>query len=182
MTGDHRIAGGAASLDLAGPHWRFALAVYGRPGVAEACLLLQDSCGVDVNVLLVALFSARAGRPLSPSGIAAADAAIARWREEVVRPLRVVRRAMKSEAAVFGGDGEMVRNRVKAAELAAEQLEQAVLAGAVAAMAPGEGPADSAAVIRAVVAFYSAGADDPAAAALEQAVARIAEAADAVPA
>ena len=35
-----------AALD--GPHWTFALRLYGQTGAAEACVLLQDRLGVDV--------------------------------------------------------------------------------------------------------------------------------------
>ena len=34
------------------PFWDFSLAVYGRPGVAPACLALQQRHGADVNLLL----------------------------------------------------------------------------------------------------------------------------------
>jgi uncharacterized protein (TIGR02444 family) len=42
--------------EMDGPHWRFSLAVYGRAGVPPACLKLQDNLGLDVNMLLLALF------------------------------------------------------------------------------------------------------------------------------
>ncbi|MCG8546534.1 MAG: TIGR02444 family protein, partial [Alphaproteobacteria bacterium] len=31
--------------------WNFSLRAYARPGVADACIRLQDRYGVDVNVL-----------------------------------------------------------------------------------------------------------------------------------
>ena len=34
------------------PFWRFSLTYYGQPGVSDACIALQDGCGVDVNLLL----------------------------------------------------------------------------------------------------------------------------------
>jgi len=40
------------SLGSGNPFWDFSLAVYRRPGVAAACLRLQDEAGVDVNLLL----------------------------------------------------------------------------------------------------------------------------------
>ena len=33
------------------PFWRFSVKFYGEPGVAQACIDLQDQVGVDVNVL-----------------------------------------------------------------------------------------------------------------------------------
>ncbi|MFB3151067.1 MAG: TIGR02444 family protein, partial [Alphaproteobacteria bacterium] len=44
------------------PCWDFALVVYRRDGVAEACLALQESQGVDVNVLLFCCWLGESGR------------------------------------------------------------------------------------------------------------------------
>ena len=44
--------------ELEAESWAFALALYARPGVAEACLTLQNEAGVDVMLLLVAIFAA----------------------------------------------------------------------------------------------------------------------------
>ena len=35
--------------------WDFSVGTYRRPGVADACLSLQDRYGLDVNVLLLLL-------------------------------------------------------------------------------------------------------------------------------
>jgi uncharacterized protein (TIGR02444 family) len=114
-----------------GPHWPWVLALYARPGVGPACLRLQDHCGLDVNLLLVMLHAVVAEcRYPPPGGLAAADAAVAPLRAEVVQPLRAVRRHLK--LSNYGPMNETVRNRVKACELAAEQMEQAVLAGLMA--------------------------------------------------
>ena len=44
--------------DLEAECWTFALAIYAKPGVAEACLALQDEAGVDVMMLLTTTFAA----------------------------------------------------------------------------------------------------------------------------
>ena len=68
------------------------LATYARPGVAQACLLLQDRLGVDVLVLLhLAYVCSQHQRPLKDGQIAAADAVVRDWRDRVVRPLRAAR-------------------------------------------------------------------------------------------
>lgn len=41
-------------LEPENPFWRFSCAVYAAPGVAQACLELQDTHGADVNLLLLA--------------------------------------------------------------------------------------------------------------------------------
>lgn len=104
----------------ANPFWDFSLEVYARPGVAEACLDLQDRRGVDVNLLLFALWSgAVCGVRLTPDVLASLNAAVAGWRAEVVEPLRQARRRAKAEPG-----GEVVYAQIKAAELAAERLVQ----------------------------------------------------------
>ena len=123
-------ANGGMMDGMTGPHWQFALAVYGKPGVPAACLLLQDRCGVDVNVLLVGLYAAAVGIGPDRNGIAALDDGIRAIRETAVLPLRQVRRGMKGRD--FGPATEMVRQQVQKAELMAEQLEQAALAALLA--------------------------------------------------
>ncbi|PWC47118.1 TIGR02444 family protein [Azospirillum sp. TSA6c] len=102
----------------ANPFWDFSLAVYGRPGVPACCLSLQDRRGVDVNVLLFAAWAGlECGIRLSADELARIDGAVAGWREEVVRPLRALRRRVKTEDDAF-------YRRMKAAELEAERVQQ----------------------------------------------------------
>jgi len=102
----------------ANPFWDFSLAVYGRPGVPACCLSLQDRCGVDVNILLFAAWAGlECGIRLSAGELARIDGAVAGWRDEMVRPLRALRRRAKTE------DDALYR-RMKAAELEAERVQQ----------------------------------------------------------
>ena len=78
------------------PLWTFACDLYGRPSVAQACLLLQDEAGADVPVLLYLIWCARTGRPVDAAEVVRAEACITSWRGEVIEPLRAVRRAMRS--------------------------------------------------------------------------------------
>jgi uncharacterized protein (TIGR02444 family) len=113
----------AGTLDNA--FWKFSLAVYAAPGVADECLAVQESHGVDVNVLLFCAWLAAACKvALTPGDIEGIVAAVRSWHEEAVKPLRGVRRYMKD---VPGGDVAVLRTRVKGAELEAEQIEQAML-------------------------------------------------------
>ena len=80
-------------LDAEGPQWSFAVELYARPAVSEACLALQDRLGGDVCLLLFALFIAREHQiGLADGDLASLDAAVADWRREVIEPLRSVRR------------------------------------------------------------------------------------------
>lgn len=112
------------------PQWNYALQMYGRPGVAEACLQLQARCNVDVVVMLHAMYAFGVlGIRLDATTIAAADARVCAWREQVIRPLRVLRTSLKA-----GFDGlpssavETARQRIKAAELDAEAAAFSALA------------------------------------------------------
>jgi uncharacterized protein (TIGR02444 family) len=115
---------------LDGPHWRFALRLYGLPGVAEACLKLQDRLGVDVNILLLSAYAAVAhGICLDTDDLRDMDAVVAPWRAGVVAELRAVRRRLKVEPAPAAPEAAAaLRQQVKSAELLAEQIEQAALA------------------------------------------------------
>jgi uncharacterized protein (TIGR02444 family) len=111
--------------------WRFSLRFYALPGVAPACLKLQDEGGADVNLLLFLLFLADQRRLVTFEDIGLLDAAIAPWREEAVKPLRRLRRRLKEDiGAIPASTSETFRNRIKAVELEAERLQQAALEGA----------------------------------------------------
>ncbi|MDO9434395.1 TIGR02444 family protein [Hydrogenophaga sp.] len=105
------------------PVWRFAIGLYALPGVAEACLALQDGAHVDVCVLLYALYADAQGRSLDAAELKQADAAARPWREQVVHPLRAMRRQLKPGFGQLSADDTApVRAQVQAAELAAEKL------------------------------------------------------------
>ena len=82
--------------DAPSAFWDFSLRFYARPGVAAACLDLQDEAGADVNVVLYLLFLASQGRQLAQTEVAEIDNLVAVWREQVVRPLRSARRHLKN--------------------------------------------------------------------------------------
>jgi uncharacterized protein (TIGR02444 family) len=110
------------------PCWTFALELYAKPGVSAACLLLQDRLGVDVSFLLTMEFYAeRRGVDLSTESIASLDRYISAWRNEVITPLRSIRRRMKNAELLLHPTNEFYR-RIKADELQAEQIEISALA------------------------------------------------------
>lgn len=114
--------------------WRFSLALYGRPGVAEALIALQDRTGSDVNLVLYGLWlGARNGRAMSAEELAAAKAAVAPIAGAVVTPLRRLRRQLRGEAAA---DLQHLRRRIAALEVAAECEAQYRLAAVVADARP----------------------------------------------
>jgi len=112
--------------DAAAAFWRFSLAIYARPGVAPACLVLQDEHGRDVNLMLFCCWLGVSGRGrLDRAGLEAADRSVTPWRRDVVEPLRAARRAIKA-AGLPDGDG--IYAKAKAVELEAERQLQRQLA------------------------------------------------------
>ena len=115
--------------DLEADSWAFALRIYARPGVADACLKLQNEAGVDVMMFLMVAFAAAKHRILlTPSEIQELDEACRPWREQIVQPLRAIRSGLKSgPLPAPNGETEQFRSRVKAIELAAERLQNQLL-------------------------------------------------------
>ena len=106
--------------------WRFSLAFYALPRVAPALLALQDRDGLDVNLMLFALWLGISGRhPLDSGALAAAERAIGTIRAEVVEPLRLLRRNLKHQA---DEDIQRFRESIKVLELEGEKLVQTRLA------------------------------------------------------
>ncbi|WP_116367662.1 TIGR02444 family protein [Parahaliea mediterranea] len=104
------------------PFWNYSLAHYSKPGVAPLCLAAQDELGADVNLLLLAAWLASAGRTLDAVQLASLLAATAEWREQVIAPLRALRRQWKGLAQAAA-----LREQLKALELQAERELQACL-------------------------------------------------------
>ncbi len=127
------------------PVWDFSLSLYDRPGVAGACLALQDRHGLDVNLLLLCSWAGAQGRLLGAAEMARLRAAAAAWQQQVIRPLRGVRRWLKTQAEIPSGLAEPLRAAVKELELEAERIEQQrlyeALGGAAGDAASGGAPA-----------------------------------------
>jgi len=166
-------------LPLAGPHWAFALALYGQSGVAEACLSLQDRQGVDVSFLIAMLYAAAVGRRrVDAAAVALAEARVAPWRAGVVQPLRTLRRDMKQLSEIDRAEVAALRESVKGVELKSEQIELALLAGAIDGFAPADASAPRLLRVGAMVVSHFAGGPPDADAA--RSIALISEAAAAV--
>ena len=110
------------------PFWRFSVKFYAAPGVAAACIELQDRAKVDVNILFFLLWSAAQGRAFGEADVAEVERLIGAWRDMAVVPIREVRRALKSPPPAMAADAaEGFRTRIKAVELEAERLQQEAL-------------------------------------------------------
>ncbi|WP_083918478.1 TIGR02444 family protein [Woodsholea maritima] len=103
--------------------WDYALALYGREGVAEAALALQDAHGLDVNCLIWLVWCVDQGRD-PRSKLDQVDDVSRFWQGEIVEPLRAVRRRLKVLVAPFAGeDSQALRQNISEIELQAEQIE-----------------------------------------------------------
>ncbi|EAQ97134.1 TIGR02444 family protein [Congregibacter litoralis] len=103
--------------------WRFAVGVYGNPGVAEACLSAQQRWGIDVNLLLYACWCVRRGGCLTPDDLRRAEERCRSWREGVVLPLRGQREQWR-DASECRADYEAIKDL----ELQAERRQLEFLA------------------------------------------------------
>jgi uncharacterized protein (TIGR02444 family) len=117
------------STDVCPLAWSYVETAYAREGVAEACLELQDRAGVDVIVLLHALRLYDVyGLAMDLRSFNEANALVAEWRNEVIIPLREMRRRLKPglsnvPAELLGA----IRTAIKAAEHDAEFTELCML-------------------------------------------------------
>ena len=124
--------------------WDWAVTAYAAPGVAEACLELQDSHGQNTCFLLWAAWSGAADSDL----LARAAETAKGWETAVLVPMRAARRALKAPAPlVTDAAREALREEVKAAELAAER----VLLDALGQLAPARRNADALQALRTAV-------------------------------
>ena len=160
---------GSAVLQLENPFWTFSLDVYARPGVAEECLALQAGYGIDVNALLFCAWAGAMRRALlSERQAAGIVARVEAWQQRTVQPLRTIRQALKEMVAI-GEPVAALRKDVAAAELKAEQIEQAILFASAAALLDGARAAPAEEAVPANLACFlhhAAAADRLAAAAL----------------
>jgi uncharacterized protein (TIGR02444 family) len=135
--------------------WRFSLAFYERPGIADALIALQDCGGFDVNLILFALWLGISGRgPLNGDVLAAAERVAGTLRSEIIEPLRGLRRNLRHHP---DGDVQRLRKGVKALETAGERLVQARLARLAESGYARTDPGDRRAASHANLALYLGG-------------------------
>lgn len=143
--------------------WDFAVQLYGRPGVQDACLDLQDRLGLDVDLLLFAVWSAAAGPgQLDAESFKDCIALTAPWREDMLVPLRALRRAGKDGfTAVPPESSQAIAKQLQAVELAAERVQLAMLEHWATARGGRSAPADPAAAAASNVVAYLAASGVP---------------------
>jgi uncharacterized protein (TIGR02444 family) len=104
----------------------FSRNFYERPQVATALIALQDKAGLDVNLVLFAIWLGLSGRGrLTDQKLDAAERAVVSMRVEVIEPLRALRRRLKT---IADADIQRLRERIQAVEIEAEEAAQSRLA------------------------------------------------------
>jgi uncharacterized protein (TIGR02444 family) len=126
--------------DAAAGFWEFSLDFYARPGVSVALIELQDRAGLDVNLILFALWHGMSGRGrLDDERLAVADRAARAIQTEIIVPLRALRRRFRTDP---DADVQRLREAIKALELDAEKIVQARLAGCAGGVATDVDPVE----------------------------------------
>ncbi len=102
----------------------YAVAIYHYEGVSSACLHLQESAQVDVNLLLFIAWTTSIGHSVSLSDIQAARALVGPWHSEIVKPLRAVRQRLKhGPSPAPSEETNVLRQKLQSLEIAMELIE-----------------------------------------------------------
>ncbi len=111
------------------PFWDFSLKVYTSDGVAEACLELQNTHQLDVNILLFCLWYGASGRgKLNDKEIKKIICHVDIWHRDVVKELRKLRVLLKG--GMKNAPAELtisLRRSLQKIEIDAEHIEQLML-------------------------------------------------------
>jgi len=119
------------------PFWNFSVTYYERDGVSRSLLNLQDRYDLDVNLILLAIWAGtELAFHLKKEDFQALDAMTSNWRDNIVKPLRAVRRELKTRTIGKTLGEDRLRAAVAAAELDSERLAQITLAKKLSELAP----------------------------------------------
>lgn len=144
-------------LPQSSPFWTFSLGYYRGAGVSEACLELQDNCGVDVNVVLFLLWMASQQRQVGADEVKRLADKVRPWQVDVIGPIRTLRRRLKSDAPLLDkGSAELFRTRIKAVELESERLQQEAMYALANGIAAQAAPSANAAARASIAAYQQA--------------------------
>ena len=107
--------------------WDFSVKIYQYPEAEKACLELQDNHGLSVVMLLYCIWVGVFRGEFEDDIYAKASTFSLSWGNEVVMPLREVRRWMKSSRDEKMISGAPLREQIKAVELDAEHFQMNIL-------------------------------------------------------
>ncbi len=138
------------------PIWDFVLGYYRQPGISEAAIGLQDSAGIDVNMILFLMWMAAHKRSLAAADIGDINNKCRDWQHEVVVPIRGVRRLLKENAPlVDAAIAQDYRKKIQALEIEGEQLQLNAMAALSAGLQAQSAPTAASAARASLAAFES---------------------------
>jgi uncharacterized protein (TIGR02444 family) len=106
--------------DAAASLWNFSLDFYALPDVSAALIELQDRGGLDVNLILFALWHGVSGLGrLDAERLAVADRTVGVIRTEIIEPLRMLRRRLATDT---DADIQQLREAIKEIEFCSEKI------------------------------------------------------------
>ncbi len=105
------------ALPLENSFWKYSLKLWQNKTLQDTLLQLQDAQEFRINLLLFAMWAGMENIDIKPH-LQTIDACARNWYEEVVAPLRQVRKSLAKHA---------LRAKIQESELQAEQIEQALL-------------------------------------------------------
>ena len=104
--------------------WDFVLGYYKQQGVSESAIVLQDSAGIDVNMILFLMWLSAQKRTLSAADVKVVGEKSIGWQHNVVVPIRAIRRLLKENAPLVEQEAALAyRKKVQALEIEGEQLQ-----------------------------------------------------------
>ncbi len=86
---------------LDNPFWQYACALYKKPGVADTLLALQDKYDCNIPVLLLLIWLGNEGITISINDIERFKSAISELDSLVIKPIRAIRRYIKTSPALY---------------------------------------------------------------------------------
>lgn len=109
-----------AKADKTKGFWDFSLKLYKSQGIEDVCLRLQNEYRADVNLLLWCCWRAWVlGLSYDNAMLSAAQDRLRPWRQDVLEPLRALRRKAKGAVPTY--------EALKVAELEAERHAQELI-------------------------------------------------------
>ena len=115
--------------------WDYSVDYYDRDGVSDSLLSLQNRHDLDINLILLALWTgAEMGILLKKEHFATLDAKAYEWRDNIIKPLRSSRQAIKSFTSMNIGLTDDIYQKIKSAELDAEYVAQIFLSDSLSSL------------------------------------------------
>lgn len=104
----------------------FAVHLYGREGVEDACLRMQERYGLSVSLLLSSIWTGLQGYGrLGSSELENSARRALEWHRDVIEPMRALRRLLRQQPPSGVEErSQELRRQLLEAELNAERIEQ----------------------------------------------------------